>query len=84
MKVEISNLVIKVNKKKLSLNLNEAKALFDKLNDIFGPKYNYTPSWMYSNGTNTITSSDNVTLRQIDNSNVENIEINNLTTLKGV
>lgn len=40
MKVEISTVKIKVNKKTLSLTLKETQTLFDELNKIFGPKYN--------------------------------------------
>lgn len=53
MNVEISTLKIKVNKKTVTLTLAESKALFDQLNVIFGPKYNYYPynTWPYYYGS---------------------------------
>lgn len=49
MKVEISTLTVKVNEKEVTLTLEEAKALFDTLNGIFGPKYTYN----YGGGSGT-------------------------------
>jgi len=61
-KVEISNIRIKVNKKQLTLTLSESKLLFEKLNEIFGLKYNYIyPFTTIPITTPLITWSDNKT-----------------------
>ena len=81
MKVEISNIKIKVNKKQLTLSLAESKALFEKLNEIFGPKYSYLTYLTYGGTlggpTFTVDSSGAFTAT-IDATN--NLGINNLNT----
>lgn len=51
MSIKISNLTIKINKKSMTLSLEEAKDLFNELNSIFGPRYNYnTYPFTFTNG----------------------------------
>lgn len=69
MKVEISTLTVKVNKKKVTLTLEEAKALFDSLNGIFGPKYIY--NYPYYSGT-LVTSGNSTTSVTLDSTNLAN------------
>lgn len=52
MKVEIGSVKIKVNKKTLTLTLKETQTLFNELNTIFGPKWNYSPFWSTQLATN--------------------------------
>ena len=72
MKVEIGSVKIKVNKKTISLNLKETQLLFDELNKIFGPKYNYIP-WT---GTAMTGSGTDITLPSY-NDNTLNIDLTN-------
>ena len=61
MKVEIGNIKIKVNKKTLTLSLKETEVLFNELNKVFGPRYNYGPYYPYNlatSGTLTINNGD--------------------------
>jgi hypothetical protein len=49
MELEI-NLKVKIKGKEINLTVNEAQELFDNLNLLFGPKWNYVyPTW--STGT---------------------------------
>lgn len=91
MKVEISNIKIKVNKKSVILTLAESKLLFEKLNEIFGPRYNYYYPWTitnttplrYDNGTGSVTicESSNVPTFTANNDSVNLSTTTNLIDL---
>jgi len=72
MAIEISKIVIKVNKTKLELSLEDARALFGELNQVFGPSYNPYPLYLQypqypfpgytiASDTTVISDDDNVT-----------------------
>lgn len=57
--IKLKYLVFKLDKKEWKLSLEEARALFNELNSVFGPKYNN--NWLTYSGTNSLTTTSGST-----------------------
>lgn len=86
MKIAIKGIVLTVGKKTLSLSVEEARGLFNELNNIFGPKY--TPNYTYPfysgvalNGNTSIGGSTQLNGNSILGSFVNGTTVGNNTTV---
>lgn len=64
MKTGIKKIIIEIKGKEFALTVSEARALFNELNELYGPKYNY-PYITTSGGTYDLSNTTPCTTNDI-------------------